>query len=276
MTPFLRSITYLTLLLSFIIVSSLHAREIVVPTDYSTIQNAVDKAEPNDTIIVEDGDYKENILINIPLTLISRNGYEKTIIEAKKSDEDVLKIVDANGVEIIGFTVKNSSGAGIHLIRATNSKISRNRATGSHNGLFLEYSTENTLLENISEKNEQGIYLYYSDENVLEQNSADNNADKGITLHASHGNSVQHNTANANYWNGITITSSHKNTVTSNKIVGNSYSIVMSDSKGNEMSGNTTRRRLYFILPVVLVYFGICLYWIEKKLFILYFKMKST
>jgi parallel beta-helix repeat protein len=276
MTPFLRSIAYLILLLSFTIVSSLHARDIVVPTDYNTIQVAIDRAEPNDTILVEDGDYKENIVINIPLTLLSRNGYEKTVIEAKKSDEDVLKIVEVNGVTVIGFTVKDSTGAGIHLIRATNSKISRNRATGNYNGLFLEYSNENTLMENISDRNEQGIYLYYSDGNVIKQNSANNNADKGITIHASHGNTVQHNTANANFWNGITITSSHKNTVTDNRIVGNSYSIVMSDSEGNEMGNNTTMRRLYYILPVVLVYLGICLYLIEKRLLLFYFKSKST
>ncbi len=128
MTPFLRSISYLILLLPFIIASSLHAREIVVPTDYRTIQNAIDRAEPNDTIIVEDGFYNENIKINKTLTLLSRNGYDKTVIEAKQNDEDVLKVVDINGVEIIGFTVKGSEGAGIHLIRANNSKISSNSA----------------------------------------------------------------------------------------------------------------------------------------------------
>lgn len=277
MTPFLRSVAYLiphSFLLSLMIVSSLHARDIIVPTDFSTIQAAVEGAEPNDTVIVEDGDYKENIVINIPLTLISRNGYEKTVIEAKKSDEDALKIIEVNGVTIIGFTVKGSTGAGIHLIRATNSRISRNLATGNHNGIFLEYSKDNTLLENLSDRNDQGIYLYYSDGNVIEKNSADNNADKGITLHASHGNTIQDNTANANYWNGITITSSRNNTVKNNRFIANSYPIVMSDSEGNEMGNNTIMRRLYYILPVVLVYLGICLYLIEKRLFLIYFKNK--
>jgi nitrous oxidase accessory protein len=279
MIPFLRSVAILIphgFLLSLTIVTSIFATDIVVPTDYLTIQTAIDRAKPNDTIIVEDGYYNENIEINKPLTLMSRNGHEKTVIEAKSSDEDVLKIVDVDGAAVLGFSVKGSTSVGIHLVRTTNSRISANNVTGNYDGISLEYSSNNALLENISDGNEQGIYLYYSDGNVLEHNSADNNADRGITLHASHSNTVQNNTADANYWNGITITSSHKNTVTDNRAVGNSYSIVMSDAEGNEMGSNTTMRRLYFILPVVLVYLGICLYLIEKRLLLLYFKNKST
>jgi nitrous oxidase accessory protein len=278
MTPFFRSVTSLILhgfFLTFITVTSLHARDIVVPTDYSTIQAAVEKAEQNDTVIVEDGTYRENIVINRPLKLISRNGYEKTVIEARTEVEDVIKVVEVDGMTIIGFTVKGTTQSGIHLHKVTGSSVIGNNSMGNYNGLFLENSESNTVSENVSDKNEQGIYLYYSHENVIEKNSASKNADKGILLHASHRNIVSNNAADANYWNGITLSSSNNNSILDNSVVSNSYAIVISDSMENELVNNNTMRRLHFILPVVLVYLGISLYLIEKRLLVLYYKEKS-
>jgi parallel beta-helix repeat protein len=265
----------LGLLLSLTSISSLQARNIVVPADYNTIQNAVDKAEPNDTVIVGDGSYRENIVIDKPLTLISRNGYEKTVIEARKTDEDVLKIAGVDGVTIIGFTVKGSAGAGVHLFEAAGNKISGNNIVKNYNGLFLEHSKDNSIQNNVSNRNKQGIYLYYSDGNLIEKNSADSNTDKGIVLHASHRNILSDNTANANYWNGITLTSSHKNIIKDNTVVRNTYPIVISDSRENKLVNNIAMRRLYLIIPVVLIYLGIGIYLVERRILLMYYKRKS-
>ena len=43
---------------------------IYVPDDYSTIQKAVNHAQPGDTIIVRDGTYVENVVINKPYLTI--------------------------------------------------------------------------------------------------------------------------------------------------------------------------------------------------------------
>jgi parallel beta-helix repeat protein len=265
----------LGLLLSLMSISSLQARNIVVPADYTTIQDAVDKAILNDTVIVGDGYYRENIVIDKPITLISRNGYEKTVIEARETDEDVLKIVGVDGVTIIGFTVKGSERAGVHLYRAAGNKISSNDIIKNYNGLFLEYSKDNSIQHNVSNRNQQGIYLYYSDGNLIEKNSADSNTDKGIVLHASHRNILKDNTANANYWNGITLTSSHKNIIEDNRVVRNTYAIVISDSRENKLINNTTMRRLYLIIPVVLIYLGIGIYLVERRILLMYYKRKS-
>jgi parallel beta-helix repeat protein len=262
-------------LLSLTLIPSLQARNIVVPADYLTIQNAVDRAEPNDTVIVGDGSYRENVVIDKPITLISRNGSEKTVIEASNTDRDVLKIAGVSGVTIIGFTVRGSLRAGVHLYRAAGNKISGNSIVKNHNGLFLEYSNDNSIQENVSNGNGQGIYLYYSDGNLIEKNSADSNTDKGIVLHASHRNILSDNTANANYWNGITLTSSHKNTIEDNLVVRNTYPMVISDSTGNKLINNTTMRRLYLIIPVVLIYLGIGIYLLERRILLVYYKRKS-
>ncbi len=251
------------------------AAELVVPTGYGSIGAAVENAEPHDTIIVEDGHYKENIVIDKPVALVSRNGYEKTTIEAKDEEKDVLKVVGSEGVSVVGFTFRGSALSGVYLRKTKDSNISNNSLTGNYNGIFLEYSSRNRLRENSSRENMQGIYLYYSDENLLESNMADKNLDKGIVLHASHGNMIRDNTADGNYWNGITLTSSHKNTIIGNSAVSNSYAIVMAESRENDLAGNSTRRRLHFLLPLALIYLGITFYLIQRRLLLGSFKSDS-
>jgi nitrous oxidase accessory protein len=46
------------------------ASTIYVPDNYTTIQSAVNAAFPGDTIIVESGTYKENVIMDKKLTLI--------------------------------------------------------------------------------------------------------------------------------------------------------------------------------------------------------------
>jgi hypothetical protein len=83
---------------------------IVVPDDYSTIQAALDHAEPGDDIIVKPGIYNENLVWpgigNIGL--LSEQGPEQTIINGNMGD----RVIDArtqNGRsgEISGFTLRN-------------------------------------------------------------------------------------------------------------------------------------------------------------------------
>ncbi|RCV64419.1 hypothetical protein C5S53_09010 [Methanophagales archaeon] len=56
---------------------------IYVSDDFSTIQDAVDAAYLNDTIIVRDGTYIENVDVYKRLTIRSENGSDSTIVLAK-------------------------------------------------------------------------------------------------------------------------------------------------------------------------------------------------
>jgi nitrous oxidase accessory protein NosD/cell division septation protein DedD len=55
---------------------------------YETIQSAIDDAAEGDTILVHDGTYEENIIIDKPLTILSVNGSASTIIDGTAGDED--------------------------------------------------------------------------------------------------------------------------------------------------------------------------------------------
>jgi parallel beta-helix repeat protein len=115
------------------------------------IQSKIDAAEPGDTIIIEDGIYTENVKVNKRLTIQSKNGPDKTIIQAVTPDDPVFKVT-ADYVNIRGFTVKRAD-TGIYLYNADYCNISNNNCSN----------------------NEEGIYLYESSNNLFKSNNVSNN-----------------------------------------------------------------------------------------------------
>jgi len=256
----------------FLLSSITPAKDIIVPADYRSIQGAVNSAVSGDTVIIENGRYEENVVITKPIILKSASGYGNVIIEAKNKNAAAIKIDRTSGAAITGVTAKGSSNmAGIHLYRSSGCRIFNNLSEDNHTGIYAEYSSGNTISKNIARENTNGISLYFSNNNRLDDNIADYNSEKGITVFSSNGNILAGNTANSNYWNGITLWSANNNILTDNTALDNSYSIVESYSEDNVMTGNRTMRRLYYILPIALAYFGIIIYFVEKKFFELFF-----
>jgi pectin methylesterase-like acyl-CoA thioesterase len=65
---------------------------ILVPENYKTIQEAVINASREDTIIVSEGIYKENVSITRPISIISRRGPDSTTVRAAVPSEPVFKV----------------------------------------------------------------------------------------------------------------------------------------------------------------------------------------
>lgn len=93
-----------------------YAAKITVPTDFPTIQDAIDAASDGDTIQVLKGSYTEQLTINKSLTLIGA-GAKSTIINAPAVlDTDVLGhtyivgINNAAKVAMKGFTINGPAG----------------------------------------------------------------------------------------------------------------------------------------------------------------------
>lgn len=64
--------TKYVLFLLLILFSVLNAKIIKVPDDYSLIQDAIDAAQVNDTVLVAPGEYYEDFTINKYITLASK------------------------------------------------------------------------------------------------------------------------------------------------------------------------------------------------------------
>ena len=92
---------------SFGDISSSVAPDIVIPDDFSSIQQGIDHANPADIIFVRSGIYRESITINKPqLQLIGENKFT-TIIDIENRDSDGV-IISADGVTFQSFTVTNA------------------------------------------------------------------------------------------------------------------------------------------------------------------------
>jgi|Deesub1362B_J571_1020462.scaffolds.fasta_scaffold00003_185 hypothetical protein len=77
---------------------------IIVPTNYQTIQSAIDAANPGSTIIVKPGVYEEQLYIDKPLNII---GVRFPIIRAPKKYE--MKKFSIKGLKITALITIGSS-----------------------------------------------------------------------------------------------------------------------------------------------------------------------
>ena len=85
---------------------------LLVPSEYATIQTAIDSADDGDMIIVADGTYIENIYINKDISITSLNGADSTIIDGN----DVQEVVQFGGSTtrdcfLEGFTITNGGNS---------------------------------------------------------------------------------------------------------------------------------------------------------------------
>lgn len=185
---------------------------------FSTIGAAVAAAAKNDTIEVAAGVYKEDVVIDKPLSLVGA-GRSDTIINAKGLANGVyVDGLDNPGlanVTVFGFTVKNANFEGILVTNASYVTIASNRIVANDQSLDAANTTcpgipsfetaegfdcgegvhlsgvhHSTVSGNVAVNNAGGILL--SDDtgpthhNVITRNVVTNNSfDCGITL-ASH------------------------------------------------------------------------------------------
>ena len=112
-------------------------RVLEVPSQYKTIQAAINAAKDNDTILVAPGTYRENVVFNQnSVNLKSKGGAFETIIDGNKKGSVVAFPGGSGpGSTIDGFTITNgkaSQGGGIWCAKGpaaiTNNVIWNNEA----------------------------------------------------------------------------------------------------------------------------------------------------
>ncbi len=177
------------------------------PGNYTTIQSAVNDANPGDTVYVYSGTYAEDVSVFESISIIgeSRTG---TVIRGTGTADTVL--VTADSVTVNGFTMENSGTvgdeAGIRLFFVQNCLVTNNILKNNNNGISLRQSDNNQVMNNIFSNNGNGVNVWQSFFNRIENNSASN----GTT--------------------GIKIDEASNNIVTDNVLFDNVYGIYMSDS----------------------------------------------
>ena len=215
---------------------------VYVPDDYPTIQQAVDGAAAGDTIIVRDGTYHENVVVDKALTIQSENGTANCVVSAANPDDHAVEVT-ASLVNITGFTVQNATGvekAGIYLEAVEQCSISSNDVTNNYGGIWLDSSGSNTLMSNNAHDNVYGIIVdSFSNNNALMNNTASNNGYIGFGAAVSSNNTLTNNAANGNSNYGIYLDGSGNNDLTGNTAEDNAVvGIYLESSSSNTLTGN--------------------------------------
>ena len=208
------------------------AKTIYVPDDYAKIQWAVDNATAGDTIIIRDGTYYENIVVNKKLTIKSENGSAFTKIDGNRSGNVIEIYYDS--VKIEGLTI-TGGGSGIKVKYGSLTIINNNISYNSGSGIYGDFSSNNLISNNNITYNEYGIDLgWYSSNNLISNNSISNNS-VGISLLDN--NLISNNSISNNNLFGINVRSN--NLIKNNKISYNRNSGLLLRGSSNKVMNNT-------------------------------------
>jgi len=204
------------------------------------IQDAVNNATGGEIICVKDGLYHENVDVGISnITIQSENGTANCVVDASNPDDHVF-YVNADYVNITGFTVENATAslkAGIYLFMVDHCNISGNNAANNYNGIYLAFSSNNVVKNNNACDNDWSIGLDGSSSNTLTNNTASNNTDYGIYLTGhSDSNTFTNNTCSNSGTRGISMSSNCDNNTIYNNYFNNT---VNAKDDGNNV-WNTT------------------------------------
>lgn len=214
------------------------------PSNYTTIQSAIDAADPGDTIYVFNGTYYENVEVNKTLSLVGEDR-DTTIVDG--SWPGIVFCVTADWVNITGFTILNGS-AGIELHSSNHTSIVGNNISDNRGGIFVYSSTNTSVFDNHLQGGSDGVMFFYSRDSSVARNTFHLNSEWGIGLENSHNITFANNTASSNRY-GIYLWQSNGNVVVNNNLSSSmAHSIRLVESNNNVVSSNSlSDTGIYFI-----------------------------
>jgi parallel beta-helix repeat protein len=189
--------------LQFVEVIRAEPRTIIVPTDYSTIQAALDSASEGDEVFVKNGTYNENLTVNKSLSIVGENAGSTIVV----GEGTTALLVQHDNVNVSGFTFKRPSTMrwyyGVHLLSAHDCNVFGNQIESTFYGIWLFDSAFNNIYENTLMGNWNGIYLSASDNNNVSNNDVTGSHDWGISTDGSDNNIIMNNYVASSGWGGI-------------------------------------------------------------------------
>ncbi|MDW7732964.1 MAG: NosD domain-containing protein [Methanolobus sp.] len=170
-------------------------------TGNTTINAALANATDGDTIIVSDGTYTENIVVNKSVIIRSENGSASTVVNAASIDTHIFNVTASN-VTISGFNVTGATNySSIYVFSALNCNISDNLVSESYAGIYFYNSNDSTISNNQIGSNTIGIYLQKSANNTMVNNTMESN-DYNFGTYGPNPEHFVHNIDTSNQVNG--------------------------------------------------------------------------
>ncbi len=232
-------------------------RTIVVPDNYPTLQQALDQANPGDTVFARAGIYNESLILSKTVSLLGENRQTTLIV----GPVGPVLLLNANNITVSGFTIQSRSITGAYMqngitVNSNSNLITNNVITAnSYHGLYLNNSNQNTIKDNTISLNYWcGIVLSNSDNNKISnntiiQNLKQNNGIGIILADGSDFNTIERNTISKNDGGiGFTVNSSpvgsNDNLVRNNTISQNGHDgiFLYDPSQRNRIESNEITR----------------------------------
>jgi len=225
-----------------------HSQTIEVCSDCSVkrIQEAIDQANPHDTILVKSGEYHEgNIVIDKPLKLI---GIDFPIIDGDH-DNEILTIL-ADSVLVDGFQIQNvgtsyiKDQAGINVVKKDYVTIQNNKLINTFFGIYLQKSQYTKVINNevfgdAQEEMSSGnaIHLWHCKNILIADNHVKNHRD-GIYLEFVDDSRIENNRSEGHLRYGLHFMFSNNDDYISNTFYDNGAGVAVMFSRGIKMKEN--------------------------------------
>ncbi len=147
-------------------------RTLRVPTEFATIQAAVDAAKPGDLVLIAPGTYNEGVAVRVPSIVVRGEDRNAVILDGGDSIENGI-LVAADNVAVENLTVRRFAINGLLFTKAYDDEVDdpadhvvlqgyrASYITASNNGLY-------------------GIYAFFARGGVIEHSYASGHSDSGF------------------------------------------------------------------------------------------------
>jgi len=213
---------------------------------YKTIQEAIDIANPEDTIYVFGGLYEENLIIDKKIKIVGRIDEIDTIVDSKQDKRYLIEIT-ADEVTIEGLTVRDADSAttspigALICLKSNDNRIINNeiKTTKSY-GIYISLDSDgNFISNNVIDKSKTGVYIYSSSTNDIVNNDIANCSNSGIYVESTVGNNRIYGNYINKCENGIYAQNANSINITNNFISNCTlYGINFYNILGNSISKN--------------------------------------
>ncbi|MDR3223438.1 MAG: right-handed parallel beta-helix repeat-containing protein [Methanobrevibacter sp.] len=200
-----------------------YSSNIIHINNTTSIQSAVNKAQPGDTILLDGGQYQGEGNFNIVIS----------------TDNISLKSSGINGNPVINLTDRTDRKYGIVIGKHENVTIDGLNIIGAFYGIIFRADVTNSTIKNCNIIESEGIGIQFSSAitNCTVQNSNITDGDYGIefAFNSNSNSIISSNISNNGY--GINAFNSSSNSIISSNISNNRYGINYDDTINNSVIG---------------------------------------
>ena len=167
------------------------SKTIIVPDNYPTIGAAIGNASQGDTILVKKGEYRENPIIDKPLSIVSEEANGAVVVGSGGVERGAKPVftLAADGITLSGFTIQsvNYSSATYYAtgvnIAGDNCTLSGNNIAGTYYGVFCSVQSSTTIVHNnITATLKDAIRICGGSRNTVSGNLITGNVASGVAI----------------------------------------------------------------------------------------------